>query len=214
MEPILEELIEKIKLDSKYRPTKEEIQRFKAEHQLEWKKAVRKANLEITPDDHGHFITDVILLSPDAWQRTLTLEKIAWHLAHGKTVEQISKKLKVTTKRIERVLASAKSAPSNKSPKKKATLKEVPYGWESLAGMLVPNEEEQWVLEKMTKDREANKSPDDIAKNLQRLGIKPKGGGIWFGKRILKTLELNQDLHAAWESGRPYILEAAREIRS
>ena len=41
----------------------------------------------------------------------------------------------------------------------------------------------------MAADQKAGKSLDDIASDLEKLGIKPRSGGIWFGRGVADVSE-------------------------
>ncbi len=141
--------------------------------------------------DQG-FLCDFIELGPDWYRSAVTPAKVQWHLDRGWNVQRIATALGVTEQRINRVMAKKKVADAK--PKPPITNETLPFGWKIVRGRIEPESVEQWVVRKITEDRQNGKKLEEIASDLTKLGIKPKGGGLWFGRRILKVIKEDEKL--------------------
>lgn len=64
-----------------------------------------------------------------------------------------------------------------------------PYGWDALGKSLVPNLDEQRVRSMIVDwSKDGRQTPSWIAKELNRLGIPAKRGGIWYPSSVQKIL--------------------------
>ena len=149
-------------------------------------------------------VHDVIEMGPDWWSRKVTPEKIKWNLDKGLSVEQIAAKLNRSVKTIEATLAKLGQVP------KEIPCKEIPYGWKISKERYMPDETEQWVIKKIEDDRAANKKFDDIAKDFMKIGIKPRGGGLWFTRRLLKVQKENAQMWRDHRAGKLLLFEKGR----
>jgi len=72
---------------------------------------------------------------------------------------------------------------------------EIPFGWKKRWDGIAPSDLEQWVIKRILDEQQHGKSLEEISRDLKKIGIKPKGGGEWFPRRILKILSDNESLH-------------------
>lgn len=72
--------------------------------------------------------------------------------------------------------------------------KDVPFGWEVKRSKLVASQAEQWILSKIEEDSCRGISFTEIAKNLNEVGIKPKGLKIWLPETVKKNIDKNRRL--------------------
>lgn len=210
---IFEEICAKLQADSKYRPTKVEVERFNEELNDEREISTAEGYRKLWEDPatrNEPIVIDVIQLPPDWAKSVISPKKVYWHIAKGKTVGEIAKELGVNAARIQKVLDKAAKPGAIKS-RYEFELKEIPFGWKTRGAKLVPDEDEQWILEKIEMDLARGRTEEEIVKSLTKLGIKPKGGGLWFERRVQREMEVNFKLLAKWKAGEPiyYCLKAS-----
>jgi hypothetical protein len=141
--------------------------------------------------DEPVYYVDVIDMGPDWWNSIVTPEKIKWHLDRGLSFEQTAEKLRRTIKTIKKTLARIDEHPREKP------IAEVPYGWRLTKKDYQPDEVEQWVIKKIEDDRSCGKKFEEIAAQLSKIGVKPRGGGLWFARRLSMTLKENTAMWSA-----------------
>lgn len=110
--------------------------------------------------------------------------------------EEIAKKLDRPLKRIYKGLKKFGIYPEN-SDQKKFQKSDIPYGWTESNGKLIPDDDEQWVLRKISDELTIGKKAGEIVTLLKKLGIKPRGG-IWHEERISQVYKLNKRLLSAY----------------
>ncbi len=69
---------------------------------------------------------------------------------------------------------------------------------------------EQWVIKKIEADHASGKLFDDISKKLEKVGIKPRGGGLWFTRRLVKTLKENDLTWLDFKNHKTLLFEKGR----
>lgn len=84
--------------------------------------------------------------------------------------------------------------------KRRFSQQDLPYGWSAEKEKLIPNDTEQWVLGKIASDLDAKKSPEEIAKELNGLGLKFRGI-VWHTGVIERAVRLNGSLLSSWKKG-------------
>ena len=154
--------------------------------------------------DSRPVIHDFIEMGPDWHTCRVTPAKIKWHLDKGLSVEQIAKKLNRSVKTIEKTFAKIGQLPIEKP------IKEVPYGWKLTKDKYRPDGTEQWVIKKIEDDHSSGKKLDDIAQDLMKVGIKPRGGGLWFMRRLATVQKENAQMWSDYKAGKSLLFEKGR----
>lgn len=147
---------------------------------------------------------DFIELGPDWYTRRVTPEKVKWHLDRGLSIEQVAEKLGKSLKTVKRAYSKYGEIP------KENPITETPYGWKLKNEKYLPDDSEQWVIEKIGSDIKANKTLDQIAKDFMKIGIKPRGGGLWFPRRLQKVQVENDKMWTHHRSGKTLFFEKGR----
>lgn len=73
---------------------------------------------------------------------------------------------------------------------------DIPYGWKESSVKLVPNDAEQWLLEKAVEDLKEGVSADDIARSFNSPKVQPRAGRKWIGTMTSKCVSDNRRLKA------------------
>ena len=63
---------------------------------------------------------------------------------------------------------------------------------------------------KIEDDHASGKLFDDISKKLEKIGIKPRGRGLWFTRRIVQTLKENRLMWVAFKNNKTLLFEKGR----
>lgn len=207
--PTLDEMLKRFELDPKnFKLDVASVEKIEAELKAlreEYDKGVEEFELfERQRPSPTPYLVDFIDMGPDWTSRKVTPEKIKWHLDKGLTVEQIAEKFKRSVKKIETTFSKIGQIPVEEP------IKEVPYGWKLTKDKYLPDETEQWIIKKIEDDHAAGKKFDDIAKELMKVGIKPRGGGLWFMRRLTTALKENDRMWSDYKARKILLFKKGR----
>lgn len=119
-------------------------------------------------------------------------EKVLELFHENLTVNEISEKLKRTSKWVRKKLSIfGISVIDNKA---RFNHNEIPFGWREQYGKLVKDSSEQWLLDKMEEDYRSGVTFAAMARNMNRLRIKPRGLKSWHEETVSKVIEKNKKL--------------------
>jgi len=207
--PTLDEMLKRFQADpDNFKPDMTSVEKMgveleasRSKYDNELKEYERHGSQE---SSHRPIFHDVIDMGPDWYTRKITPAKIKWHIDRGLSIEQVAEKLNRSVKAIEKTFAKIGQLPVEKP------IKEVPYGWKLTKDKYRPDETEQWVIKKIGDDHASGKNLDDIAKELMKVGIKPRGGGLWFRRRLATVQKENAQMWADYKLGKSLPFEKGR----